>query len=251
MARFYFDIDQGSIAWYRLRSGKPTASCFDQIITPKKMELAAARRKYACRLIAERLLHWQADSLDKVQHIADGKANEPAAVQQLEWVTDRKTVPVGFITTDDGRFGASPDRLIGALEKPVAGSVEAVLEIKCPTIPKQFEYLLLGHDEAYRCQVQGQLWVAEADTAIFYSYHPRTPAYQVTTHRDEAFIDRMTACLEQFSDELEALMEKAQALGVFQAFEEIVTPVEATYGNDADELAQMIEGDDGKWMWGG
>lgn len=247
MAIFHWNIDQGSLAWHKLRSGVPTASEFDKVLTPKKQELAAARHKYACRLIAERLLKWQPDSLDKVQHIADGKAGEGPAVQQLEWVTGTQTKPVGFVTTADGRFGASPDRVIGQHET----SVDVVLEVKAPTIPTQMQYLLLGHEEAYRCQVMGQLWVAEADKAIFYSYQNRMPAYMVETGRDEAFIHKLAGALEQFSDELEALMEKAQTLGVFQAFEEVVSPVDAAYGNDAATLADMVEGDDGKWNWAG
>ena len=213
------DVEQGSAAWFRLRSGIPTASEFANILTPKKQELAAGRHKYACRLIAERLLRWQSESLDMIKHIEEGKLKEPAAVEQLEFVTGLETRKVGFITSDDGRFGASPDRL--------ARGNGITLEVKCPTIPTQMQYLLLGHDDAYICQVQGQLWVAEADKAIFYSYHERTPAYMVETGRNEPFIRKLSDALEQFSDELEELTEKAKSLGVFQAFAEVATPADA------------------------
>lgn len=245
MAVFHFDVDQGSTDWYRLRSGVPTASCFDQIITPKKQELASARWRYACRLIAERLMNWQADSLDKITHIQAGRENEPLAVRQFEFVTEIETRPVGFVTTNDKRFGASPDRIIGNV---AAGGVDGIVEIKAPTIPVQMQYLLLGHDEAYRCQVNGQLWVAEADKAIFYSFSPRMPAYMIETGRDEPFIAKLAAALEQFSDELEALTEKAKRLGVFQKFDEIVDPATAAYSTEA--LASQIEGD-ASMPWGG
>src|SRR5580692_5011962 len=111
VAKFFWELPQGSSAWYAERSGIPTASMFDQVLTPKRMELSASRKKYAARLIAERLLNWQSDSLDKIQHIADGKANEHYAVGSLEDIYDIKTTPIGFATTDDGRFGASPDRV--------------------------------------------------------------------------------------------------------------------------------------------
>ncbi len=204
------DVVQGTPAWFKLRAGRPTASDFHHIITPKKGELAAARHKYACRLIAERLLNWQAESLEGIRAIQQGKLLEPFAVQQLEFSTGIETRPVGFLTTDDGRFGASPDRMVG---------MTATVEIKCPTAPRHLEYLLLGHDEAYRCQVQGQLWVAEADKGIFYSYSDRMPPCHGETGRDEAFIRRLVGCLEQFSDELAAMTERALSLGVFQAFE--------------------------------
>lgn len=230
MPRFHWNLKQGTVDWYNLRLGIPTASEFDKIITPKKGELASARHKYACRLISERLLNWQADSLEKIDHIAAGKENEPFAVAQLELTYDFETRPVGFVTSNDGRFGASPDRVAEVAADLMA--VGTVIECKCPTIPKQMEYLLLGHDDAYRCQVQGQLYVAEADKAIFYAYSQRMPAYRVESGRDDAFIKRLADGLEQFSDELEEMTERAKRLGAFQAFEQMKTPVDAELGED-------------------
>lgn len=249
MAKFYFDVDQGSAHWYKLRAGRPTASNFDKIITPAKMELSKQRHAYACTIIAERLLNWQADSLDKITHIQAGKENEPLAVQQFEFVTDIETKPVGLVTSDDGRFGASPDRVAGIHDT----TVDIVAEVKCPTIPVQINRLLFGHGADYRCQVQGQLWVAEADKAVFYSYHQRTPHYLVETGRDDEFIRKLAAAMEQFSDELEGWMEQAQSLGVFQAYEDVLTPLDAERGpNSEQDLADIIEGELGnKLAWGG
>jgi hypothetical protein len=228
---------QGSLGWYHKRAGIPTASQFDQVMAPKQEKMSEARHKYACRLIAARLLNWQEDTLDKIDHIQAGKDNEPIAVARLELIHDIATQPVGFITTTDGRFGASPDRVVMSGER-----VQNTIEVKCPTIPKQFEYLLLGHEAAYRCQVQGQLWIAEADKAIFLSYNSRTPDYMVETGRDEPFIKKLSDALEQFSDELEALMEKAKRLGIYQAFQELAAPVDATFApEDTAALARLAE----------
>lgn len=239
MAKFHWAVEQGSSDWFKLRAGIPTASEFDQIITPKKGELASARRKYACRIIAARLLNWQAESLDKIEHIMAGKENEPLAVAQLEEIDEITTERVGFVTTDDGRFGASPDR-VSAIAADRA-SVGITIEIKAPTIPKQFEYLLLGHDDAYRCQVQGQLYVADADKAIFYSYCPRTPPLHVETGRDEPFIVKLRDALEQFSDELEEMTARAKTLGVFEAFADLRTPIEAERGHDFERHRPAVE----------
>jgi len=242
-----WDIQQGTLPWYAVRQGIPTASEFASIITPKKMQISEARKSYQCRLIAERLLNWQADSLDKIRHIEDGKINEPFAVAQIEEIAEIETAKVGFIRTNDLRFGASPDRVAGVNADRTR--VDMVLEVKAPTIPRQLEYLLLGHDDAYRAQVQGQLWVSEADKAIFYAYNPRTPAYTFETGRDEVFIRNLVQCLEQFSDELEAMTEKARRLGAFQAFAALVPPVEAEYPADSrfrppseQDIQDMIDG---------
>jgi hypothetical protein len=226
MAKLYWDVEQGSAAWYKLRSGIPTASEFHLCITPKKLEVSASRKRYLSRLVCERLLNWQADSLDKIDHIAEGKANEPFAIAQLEEIYEIETRRLGFATTDDGRFGASPDRVVTH-----GDAIAITVESKAPTIPVQMERLLFGNGEEYRLQVMGQLWIAEADKAIYYSYNPRLPAYKAEFGRDEATIKKIAACMEQVSDELEALTEKAKGLGLFQAFPDLVLPVEAEYAD--------------------
>jgi len=225
MPVFRFDLEQGSADWYRIRSGIPTSSEFDQVITPQTAKPSASRYKYACRIIAGRLMNWQADSLERVKHVEEGRLNEPLAIAQLEEIYQIDTRPLGLVTTDDGRFGASPDRVANVA--PDERSVGIVIEAKCPTIPIQMERLLLGDNDAYKCQRQGHLFVADADKALFVSYNPRMPIYQVENGRDEVFIQKLKAVLEQFSDELEALSEKAKRLGIYQAFEELRVPAEA------------------------
>jgi hypothetical protein len=220
MPHFDWAVKQGSIDWYLLRSGIPTASEFHHIITPKMGKISESRRSYQCRLIAERLLNWQAESLDKIKHVEDGRENEPFAVAQLEEIYQLETERVGFVRSPDRVTGVAADR----------SRVGTVIECKCPTIPRQFEYLLLGHEDAYRAQVQGQLWVAEADKAIFYAYNPRMPAYRFESGRDEAFLKKLADAMEQFSDELEEMTERARRLGAFQAFPRLVTPAEAEQG---------------------
>ena len=235
---------QGSLAWYQARAGIPTASEFDHVMTPKTLKPAESRKKYACRLIAERILNWQADSLDKIGHIADGKANEPLAVAKMDLVFDIESTRVGVIKTNDGRFGATPDRV--AQVSPDRTRVGISIECKCPTIPVQMERLIFGETDekvaaVYRCQRQGQLWVAEADKAIFFSFNPRTPDYLVEDGRDEGFIKALVDCLERFSDELEQWTERARSAGAYQAFEALVTPVDAERGPMIDELDRILD----------
>lgn len=215
------DVEQGTEAWFSLRRGVPTASCFHKIITPAKMQISAQRYDYACQLIAEKLLNTTLQSLDGLEHIERGKALEPAAVKQYEFVNDVETKPVGFVTTDDGLIGASPDRLVIGKNRG--------LEIKCPAPNTQISYLLFGTEEKYRAQVQGQIWVAELDDSDFYAYAERMPPVSIRTPRDDKFIMALRTAVTQFVTELEEWTDKAKSLGVFQAFAEIKMPVEQEY----------------------
>ena len=241
MPIFDWEMKQGTPEWYSKRGGIPTASCFHLVLTPKKFELASARKKYACRLIAERLMNYQADSLDKIEHIANGKALEPFAVAQLEEIYEIQTRPIGFIRTNDGRYGASPDRVAGVSSD--LSSVDTVVEVKCPTITTQMERLIFGHDDAYILQVQGQLWIAEADKAIFYSYSDRMPGYKVETGRQESVIRKLVSALDQFSEELDEWTEIVKRAGSFQPFSEIVTPLDA-------ERSEQVQNSDYDPVWG-
>lgn len=227
--KLYWDIEQGTDEWKALRSGRPTASHFDQVMTPKKKVLSEARHKYACRLVAERLLHWEEPTLDNLPNIANGKAREPDAIRQLEFVHDITTRKIGFATPDHGRWGVSPDRMIEADWTPV--------EVKCPTDPVHIQYMLLDFDDAYKCQVQGQIMTVEADKSLFYSYNPRMPECLIRTDRDQEFINKLEACLDQFCDELDALTERAKTLGIFQAYGWAKAPEES---NDPAALADAV-----------
>jgi YqaJ-like viral recombinase domain len=257
MPKIYWDIDQQSAAWFKLHSTIPTSSRFSDVMTPKRLDMSASRKKYACQIIAARLLNWQADSLSKIQHIEDGRRKEPIAVAQLELVREVETKKVGFITTNDGRVGASPDRVV------MSGDAVAItVEAKCPTIPVQLEYLLAEQLAAmtpvsdagmeYKCQRQGHLLVAEADEAIFYSYNERTPACYVRSYRDEPFIKRLDAALQQFNEELEMLTDMAKRLGSYQEFAAMVSPAEAEYGDryrppTEAEVQHLIDGPIGEF----
>lgn len=225
--RARFDVAQGSLDWYRLRMGIPTASAFDKIVTPVKCELSKQADKYAYRLIAERLLNAPMESLEGQAWMERGKELEPVAASQYEFVNEVETVPVGFITTDDGALGCSPDRLVKG--KPIG------LEIKCPSPPVHLGYLLSGHAPEYRPQVQGQMLVAELERVDFYSYHDRMPPCPISTPRDEAYIKLLSAALGQFNERLLSMLERARSLGVFQAFAEAATPLEVERAQELDE----------------
>ena len=223
-----YQVDQGSPEWFKLRTGIPTASEFHKIVTPKQGKLSASSLGYAYELAAERLLHRPSETVEGQMWMDRGKELEPQAVAQYEFVNEIKTARVGFVTTDDGLIGASPDRFAGP---------NTLLEVKCPSPAVQLRYLLEGHDDKYRPQVQGQLLVTEYDWAHFYAFHPRMPACTIRTARDEAYIALLAIALDQFNDLLVGVVERAAGLGVFQAYEDAATPSDV---EEADALRDTL-----------
>jgi len=203
-------VDQGTAEWHALRIGKPTASMFHKIITPKTGKPSTQAQEYMYRLIAERLLNEEMeDGLGRIEWVERGKIEEPNAAAQMSFTHNLELEPVGFVTSDDGRLGCSPDRLI-------VGKNEAV-EIKCPAPWTQIGRLLDGPGEDYRPQVQGQLMIGEFDKVHFYSWHRRMPPVYAITGRDERYIALLRDLLNRFLDELDAETERARRMGSFAA----------------------------------
>lgn len=219
--KIYADIVQGTDQWLALRLGIPTASNFHKIVTPKKCELSKGAIDYALRLCAERLLNAPTgQAIDGLQWMERGKELEPVAVKQYEWQFEVVTVPVGFITTDDGSIGCSPDRL-------VSGDAKVALEVKCPSPHVHLGYLLNGTDDDYKPQVQGQIYVAELDRAELYSYHPQMPPALIRNTRDDEYVKKLAEALSRFNENLAAMFKRAKALGFYQPVPRATTPVEA------------------------
>jgi len=186
-----FDMPQGSVEWRRARMGVPTASSFHRIITPKTAKPSQQSEAYLHELLAELMLGRPLDSVS-YPWMSRGSELEEEAGNWYEFERDVATEVVGFCTTDDGLFGASPDRLVGD---------EGLLELKCPSPAVHVGYLLFpqrGVDAEYRCQVQGQLLVTERQWCDIVSYHPELPKVIVRVERDEEYIALMRAALADF-----------------------------------------------------
>lgn len=210
--KIYTGVDQGSEAWLALRIGIPTASMFGKIVTTKKAELSAQAHSYGLRLVAERLLNTPATQFGgdySGPWMERGRDLEPMAVAQYQFQFDVVTVPVAFITTDDGRLGCSPDRLVVS-DKRIG------LEIKSPSPQVHLGYLLDGLDDDHKPQIQGQLLVGELDRVDLYSYNPAMPPALIQTVTDEPYAAKLRSALYRFADILDDMTARAKAIGAFQ-----------------------------------
>lgn len=188
--------DQGSTEWLQLRSGLPTSSHFSQIVTPTGKS-SKSSEPLMLTLLAERLMgHPVAEHVSF--YMKRGSELEIDAVRFYRLQTDSDTIPVGLILNDAGTIGTSPDQLVGD---------DGLLEIKCPSEHVHMAYLLTtqGAANAYKCQVQGQLWITGRQFCDVLSYHPELPPALHRVERDEAFIGILAELVTQFSNQLEEL----------------------------------------------
>lgn len=195
------NVEQGSPAWVQARLGLPTASQFHRICTPGG-KLSAASAGYMHELLAERLLGMPAD-LAASGFMERGKTMEREAIMyyQLQRGTDAERA--GFVLTDDGRAGCSPDRLVGE---------KGGLELKCPTPKVHVSYLLDDISETHKPQVQGCIHIAEREWWDVMSYAPEFPpelvAALVRVERDDDYITILAQALKDFNEQMEEAWAK-------------------------------------------
>jgi hypothetical protein len=227
------DVAQGTTAWLQLRCGIPTASCFDSILTPGGEKGIPKKSgqwdKYMNHLLAERMLGAPIDGF-KSQWMERGSELEHRAVASYELANECDTERIGFVTTDDGLVGCSPDRFI-------IGEPKGLLEAKAPTPAVHVAYLrhAAGASVEYKVQLQGQLWVCERDWVDIVSFHPGLADASFRVVRDDVFIKELEAHVRAFSYQLELLAGDFQDRGWIKpkAPEAEVTP-DASFLSQAD-----------------
>ena len=190
------ECEQRSPEWHQARSGVPSASEFDKIVTsdgsPSKQ-----RQKYMYELVGQKLGALPEESYTN-KAIENGILREADARDMYS--RDVKPVfQVGFCIHDEG-YGCSPDGLV---------EEDGVIEIKCPILSTHIEYLIkqkLPTD--YVQQVQGQLLVTGRKYNDFISFFPNLKPLVVRCYRDEVFISRLRSELLKFIAELNELTER-------------------------------------------
>lgn len=198
--------EQGSPEWQRAHIGRPSASQFHRIMTPKTLKPSASQERY----IADLLAGWALDMpLDErvTQFMERGMDLEAKAVEWYELVRDEECEKVGFILHDTLEVGCSPDRLVWE---------DGLLEVKCPSAAIHLMYVL-GFDSViadYRLQAQGQLWLTGRSWIDCLSYHPDLPPSLNRYERDEEVIAALEHNVFAFLRRLDGAKAACRKFGV-------------------------------------
>lgn len=111
----HHDHPQGSALWLQCRSGVITASRFKD--ARDKLKSGAPSQKctgYAAQVALERIAGRPVDKFFETWQMREGKEQEALARMAYEVRTANLVEEIGFLTTNDGRYGYSPDGLVGA-----------------------------------------------------------------------------------------------------------------------------------------
>lgn len=194
------DVEQGSSEWTRLRLGIPTVSQFPSIITKSKLQYAAGAKGVVAEIVAERILgrpcDWGAEA--STVWTERGTDMERDAWAWYEAWHEVDTEAVGFITTDGGGVGGSPDRLVLDDDgEPVGG-----LEIKCRSAKNHMRCVLGMDPTAELLQVQGYLWITGLPWWDVLAFNPALPKRVDRIYPDLEVFRAIETCLDRLAEDV-------------------------------------------------
>ena len=195
---------QGSVDWMLARAGIPTASEFDNLISPTwKMRTGEMPRTYLAAKLAEAWLGGPLVGFNTFD-MDQGNILEEEARPWLELELETQVRAVGLITTDDGKVGCSPDGLIGD---------SIGVEIKCPQPTAAVKYLLNGEvPPEYLAQIYGGMYVTGFKEWKFLSYRRNFPKLLITVKRDDKICDAIELAIDDFLRNFDDAMLKLIAI---------------------------------------
>lgn len=198
-----FNCDQGTEEWYLCRAGIPTASMFATVMASGRGGGPSLTRAKYMRQLAGEVITGKPMVSYSNSHMERGHEMEPEARDLYAFATDTTPEQVGFIR--NGQKGCSPDSLIGE---------NGMLEIKTKLPDLLIEcWERDDFPPEHKAQCQGALWIAEREWIDLVVYWPGMPVFIQRAYRDEAYIADMSTAINQFNDELSALVERVRSYG--------------------------------------
>lgn len=200
-----FNCEQGSLEWITARLGIPTASMFSTVLAKGRGGGdSKTRATYLAKLAGEIVTGEQMDNFVNA-HMERGTAMEDEARQHYAFINDVTPQKVGFVRR--GRAGASPDSLIGdkgglEIKTKLAHLVVGLILEDSPDVPSE-----------HKAQVQGQLWVCDREWIDLSIYWPKMPPIIKRAYRDEMYIAELARAVNEFNDELDAIVDRVRRYG--------------------------------------
>jgi len=197
------DCEQNTLEWSRLHFGIPTASGLDSLLTPEfELRKGETPKTYVFKKVAEKLQGRPLIDLSASSFMLEqGMIVEEEARPWYQLEYDKRIKKVGFITTDDGLFGCSPD---GLIEGEDCG-----IEIKSPAAHTHVKYLVNGVlPKEYVTQVYGSMYATGFKRWIFVSYRRGFPALVLEIVTDERLMNLISLAIQSFHENFNFAMKR-------------------------------------------
>lgn len=160
-------------------------------------DFSEAAQNYAFRVAVERIAGEPLDEGFEGYYAKRGKLLEDICRQRHEADIETLVTLSGFVTDDDGIFGASPDSLVDD---------DGGAEYKCFVDPAKLRAIIFENDwSAVMDQVQGGMWLTGRAWWDMCVYCPALDACgrgftRHRAYRDDAYITAMVEDLKRFAD---------------------------------------------------
>jgi hypothetical protein len=199
--KIHSNIEQGSTEWQILRSGKVTASCLDNLLTPKfEIRTGQMPKTYLNQVLSEVWIGGPLPAVEGIWDLEQGTLLESYARPAFELETGLKVEQAAFIEADDNFFGASPDGIING---------DTGVELKCPHLETHIGYILAGKlPEKYACQVHGSMYASGFKSWYFCSFRRNFPPLVLKIERDEEIQSKIAEALSEFRSNFDSAMAK-------------------------------------------
>ena len=211
------NIAQNTPEWLALRVGKFTASSAAELLMDKgcKGYIELIKKITEERFTGEpcESKKFQGNSFTDRGHLF-----EPLALIDYSTKYFYDVEPMGFVESDNGLYGCSPDGLINE---------NGMIQVKCPIFATQRKYLKIVTeakqlnlreiysndivyklDSSYYKQMQFELFVAEREYNIFYSFHPKLKEIHLKIERDEDMIKQIELAIIEATEYIDIELNK-------------------------------------------
>ena len=196
----HIKVKQGSEAWFEHRLGRITASKFAVAMSGESTKgLKELVEETAAEIVSMQIEESYSNAI-----MERGIELEPFAAKEYENIFDVKVEEVGIFIPDKSDtlhewVGVSPDRQIGE---------SGLLEIKCPLRKTHWGYIKDNKlPNAYKWQVQGQLFISGMEYCDFMSYYPGMKPFIIRVFPDaemhKKMRDRFEFIIELVKKEIE------------------------------------------------
>lgn len=203
----HLDTGEANPDWLALRAGKFTGSDFQQylgIVEKGKLSDTAESNLY------KKVLESIGYSFEPIRSDAMERGTELESFAREAYIVEtfNDVQEVAFVDWEKLRAGCSPDGVIFADD----GSIEKIIEIKCPEI-KNYVKMAMGKIPAlYACQMQFNMLITGAKSCDFIVYHPDMRLIIREINADADYQSQIVTALEKLNVEYNAILEQIKGL---------------------------------------